>query len=512
MIKKILYRGALAAMLLISVTGCRPDAPEDVLQNFSLVLNSSGYAPLSALLRFSTVDPVTLTIHVEGKHGPESDVTHTYIEPAQFWSVPVLGLYADHANLVTLTVRNTANELLAREEIVLETEPLIADLPGITIDQKHTNGQNQLYLVNYFGFAQGGDFSPQRPFIFDQFGDIRWYLDFTNHPFLNTLFYDNGLTILQNGNFIMGDVNTGSLYEINYVGGLIDTWSLNGYEFHHHVIEKPNGNFLVTVSDPAKATVEDVIIEISRLGKSIVNTWDLNQSLDNQRRAWPTDLADLEEDWFHGNGLAFDESDNSIIVSGRTQGVVKLSSNNVVQWILAPHREWNEPGGKDLTASLLQPLDAGGSPITDASVLDGATHHPDFEWSWYQHSPIILPDGDLMLFDNGDNRNYTGNELYSRAVTYRIDEANKTIQQRWQYGKEKGEETYSRIVSKVNYYEADQSVLFTPGAINFQGQVQGKLIEVGYQSNQKQFEATVVPPDAVFNISFHNARRISFYP
>ncbi len=38
-----------------------------------------------------------------------------------------------------------------------------------------------------------------------------------------------------------------------------------------------------------------------------------------------------------------------------------------------------------------------------------------------------------------------------------------TIQQKWQYGKERGLETFSAIVSSVQYLPATNHVLFSPG-------------------------------------------------
>ena len=101
----------------------------------------------------------------------------------------------------------------------------------------------------------------------------------------------------------------------------LNTWNLFGLGFHHTLIEKPNGNFLVTVNDYSKPTEEDVIIEVDRNSGQIINRWDLDQSLDKNRKVWASNRANLEVDWFHANGLAYSATDDCIIVSGRTQGV-----------------------------------------------------------------------------------------------------------------------------------------------------------------------------------------------
>jgi len=152
------------------------------------------------------------------------------------------------------------------------------------------------------------------------------------------------------------------------------------------------------------------------------------------------------------NAVVYDPSDSTIIVSGRTQAVVKLDAANRVVWILGAHKGWGTSGdGTPLGPFLLKPLDATGQPITDALVINGDVNHPDFEWSWYQHAPLVMANGDIMLFDNGGtNRTFSGRGQYSRAVQYRIDAKAKTVRQVWTYGKERGPSTFSAIVSDVD--------------------------------------------------------------
>ena len=512
----------LFSLVLVGFYACSddetPETPEtpgpfqesEVVAAIGVQLNPTGYAPLTAQVSLQTNQEVTVEVVVVGKNGNASNIVQRFEELDNDFELDIVGLYPDYENELAFTFFDTSGQVLETESIPVQTARAINDMPGITIDQPSNTSELQLNLVNYFGFNR--NFRPQRPFIFDQFGDIRWYLDFSLHPILFDLFYDNGMTPLQNGNLLFGDGRTQSIYEVDFLGRIINSWDLQGNGFHHHVIEKPDGNLLVTINDATKPTVEDVIIEIDRSSGQFTTVWDLNESLDNSRRAWPTDLADLNVDWFHANSIEYSAQDDEIIVSGRTQGIVKLNKENEVSYILAPHREWGTAGnGADLSQFLLTPLDAQGQEITDPDVLDGRVNHPDFEWSWYQHSPILMPNGSLMVFDNGDNRNYINFGPYSRAVEYKIDEENKTIQQVWSYGKERGEETYSRIVSKVSYVPDNNSVLFTPGSSVSSGVPSGKVVEVDYDTEQVIFEATIIPPNTVFNISFHNVLRISSF-
>ncbi len=489
----------------------------DVISNQFVSLNPSGFSPLSAIIELETIEEVRVSMRIKGRNGSVSDFVHDFASIGSELTLPVHGLYPDHLNLVDLTFYDRDGNDLGTERFEIPTEPLIGVMPEIVIEESRRNEMAEgMTLVSYFG--HNGATFPQRPFIFDSYGEIRWYLDFNASAELGALFYDNGVERLSNGNFyfgsgggafgLSGDID--KIYEVDLFGNIINTWDMPGYSFHHEVHEKPNGNFLVTVNKIAAATVEDFIIEIDRTTKEIINIWDLNLALQNSRTTWTDDAVD----WFHANAVLYDERDDTIIVSGRTQGLVKLNSNSDVIWILAPHRDWGLSGnGVDLNTKLLQPIDSNGQLITDVQILEGTLNHPDFEWSWYQHAPLITPSGNVMIFDNGDNRNYVSSGPYSRAVEYRIDDTNKTIQQLWQYGKERGDETYSRIVSDVDFLENEDHVLFSPGAIIDQGAVFGKSIEIDHNSRSVLFEATIIPPVAFFDIiTLHRTERISLYP
>lgn len=509
---RLLLRQGLFVSLFCFLVAC--ETPGELISYVELDYNLSRVAPLTAQLELRTSRLVALELRVEGRHGAASDVVLNFPSLSDDFSIPVLGLYPDTLNTVELTLREPGGELLETRIFQLTTGPASENLPQIRIDKapgpKSKPGFN---LVNYFGHDPGRTFTPQMAFMFDQYGDIRWYLDYLADPIFRNLFYDNGLSRMENGNLLMGDLNSDALYEIDMQGVIMNTWPLNGYSFHHHVLEKPNNNLLATVSKNSFRTVEDQLLEIDPNSGNIIREWDLRESLQSGRRVWDTDLADIRTDWFHANGVAYSEADDRLVVSGRTQGVVKLTNNNDLVWILAPHKGWGQNGrGEDLNPYLLQPLDAQGNPITEQAVLDGDANHPDFEWPWYQHSPVLMPNGNLLLFDNGDNRNYTQPGNYSRVVEYEIDEEEMTIQQVWTYGKERGEECYSRIVSGVAYNEDQNTVLFMPGAISSQGERYGKVVEVDYQTREVIFEATIIPKVAPFDITFHNVKRMGLYP
>jgi arylsulfate sulfotransferase len=446
----------LAVLASVLMFGCKKDdlnvisvvppvvAVDFVIPADSIKLDTYGYTPLSALINFSSPLAGKTVIIVKGKHGEKTDIKHAFNDTGLSHSVIVIGLYASYLNTVYIRSVNNNGDTVARATVNIQTGDLPAGLP-VNIENDIIPNENVapgLNLASSFSTS-----NPRIPYMVDTYGDIRWVLNYRTHPTLATLSYDNGIRRLRNGNFYFGDKVTDQIYEIDLLGQILNSWDLSatGYIFHHDINEKPDGNFILSVSktnstrNDGMTTIEDYIIEVNRRTGSIQTVWDLKESLDEDRMVLFNDLRD----WIHVNSVLYDSTDNTIIISGRHQGVTKLDFQNRVKWIISPHRGWNtNRRGENLNNFLLTPLDAGGTPITDTAVQQGSINHPDFEWCWYQHSTIAIPNGDFMVFDNGATRNFDdAGPKYSRAVEYKIDTVNKTIQQKWQYGKERGLET-----------------------------------------------------------------------
>lgn len=484
----------------------------DILPD-SVKVNPSGYGPLSALVNVTMPVKGKFRFRVVGKNGSKSDINHAPSNITKVHRLNIFGLYGNHENTVEVSfLDNNGNERI-KKSLILNTDPLPAKLPLIEVDiAKRESMDGDLTLVSYRGLGV-----PFMPFIMDSFGDIRWYLDFAAHPILNRISYECGIEPLRNGNLYFGDVSNHSVFEIDFHGQVLKSWDFQGYTFHHNVIEKPNGNFLVAASKNTsqhlngKITINDIIIEIDRISGGIVKEWDLKQCLDENRTVWMNNLDNNTVNWLHNNGLYYDESDDSIILTARFQGAMKITADNRLKWILAPHLEWGKDrNGVDLNTKLLRPLDQSDQPIQDLDILEGRTNHPDFEWVWYPHSPSVKSPGSFLFFDNGDRRNYSNSELYSRAVEYKIDEENMTVKQVWQYGKERGIEAYSRIQSDVDFLPNKNNILFVPGwNVDNGGKFGGKVIEVNYSSGEVVFETRISPSSG--QQTLHRAEKISFY-
>jgi arylsulfate sulfotransferase len=517
-------RRGLLLFLFIFLVSYNTTNAQAVFKVDSVELNPHKYAPLTALVYAHSKKDGTVSIKVKGKHGPASDITHHFEERTTQHKIEIMGLYPDYYNTVEIAFHNKLGFVKAKTVVNIRTKRIDEDLLTIKIDTaQYDKMEPGLTLVNNTSSSVSSI-----PFMIDAFGDIRWFLFFgeseigeeiiPGHIELNQLFYAIGLFRSKNGNFYFGDKTTDFVYEVSLMGEIIDSCSMHGYEYHHDMYEKPNGNYLIPVSafgrrhKPGRITEEDHVIEIDRKSKELIRVWDLKEALGENRCVIDIDIQkERPFDWVHVNSITYDDRDSTIIISGRYQtAVIKLTQDNKVKWILGPHKDWGKSkSGVDLNKYLLQPLDSEGKIISDTAVLNGSKNHPDFEWNWMQHAVELLPNNHIILFDNGRFRNFSNEEKYSRGVEYKIDEDNMTVQQIWSYGKERGPEFYSIKVSDIDF--VNNNVLICSSHRELEpGKLSGKIVEVDYKTKEVIFEATLYSPLSI--AAFHQVERIKLYP
>ena len=95
----------------------------------------------------------------------------------------------------------------------------------------------------------------------------------------------------------------------------------------------------------------------------------------------------------------------------------------------------------------------------------------NFEWQYEQHANVITPNGDVMCFDNHHyghkaverDQFLSADNSYSRGVRYRINTKDMTIEQVWQYGKDRGAEFFSPYICNVEYYNEGHYMVHSGG-------------------------------------------------
>jgi arylsulfate sulfotransferase len=431
-------------------------------------------APLTALLVFATPEDSQISIHVPGKT-PEAAVDFTFPGFEKYHEIPVYGLYAGMLNRVTISMKTQTGEG-AQAGIDLQTEPLPVYIKAFTIDtlvrNKYSPGFNFTLL--------------DRKTIFDIAGDVRWY---------STQKSWEVFTKLENGRYLFtyseGDTEGDIIMEQDLLGKIYAVYDIAD-GVHHDIYELPTGNLLMTSADLKSGTVEDYLIEVDRKSGHIIRSFDMNDILDPGRPHQVEGLA--PHDWLHMNSIVYDSSDGSIIISSKAQSaVVKLSYPGMhIQWILGPHDNWSPKYQPYLL-----------TPVGDL-----------FEWSWSQHhATLYSPDNpgdhtvEVLLFDNANYRSfesaraYAPSEWYSMLAHYQINEAARTVELVWEYGRERGSSLFSAARGSA-YHLANGDILGTWGDIykdqkgnpaatsSASGTAQTEIIEVDPSTNEVVFECS----------------------
>lgn len=495
-----------------------------------VTVNSSGYCPLSAVIHVNLPAKGRLGVKVFSKEGAKTpDQGHLYNFSDKYeQEIAVLGLYENYTNQVELVYTDKYGNERGKARLEIPIEPL--NIKRLLNHKVVTCQLERMEPGLTFVAGRGeGDTDTSIPYMVDADGEIRWVLEWSNHPQLNHWGGRCGLMRMKNGNYVGGDQNNEQLIIVNVLGELLKSWDLKstGVSFHHELKEMANGNILLAVTkadakvaDNSNSRIFDFIAELNPESGNITTLWDLTQMLDSSRITFakrPDVYDELQQkvdvqshtNWCHNNGVE-EMRDGSILCSARWQGILKFTRDGELKWVIAPHNEWKEEYRK----YLLTPLDRNGNPITDPDVLNGKKAHPDFDWGWGSHSPIEAPNGHILAFDNGYVRHYNfiNPEKYSRAVEYEVDEQNMTVRQVWEYGRERGRECFSVIVSSVQYLEKTGNRLFASGfgnPVTMGSGYGGHIIEIDPRTGDVIFEMEAQSNNSV---GFQRAVRIPLYP
>ncbi|MFO7789927.1 MAG: aryl-sulfate sulfotransferase [Bacteroidales bacterium] len=519
----LIITGALVALSVLP--SCKDDeeltsevAVSELLKtntDISLTKNPHGIAPLSAELSFETKLEVRVDLEIKGSL-PVYQSWSTY---STSHTIPVLGLYPGCENEISLTM-TCDDGRYAQENFMITTDSLPDYFPQIGIETYQDGMSEDGMILNTMVYAES-DNSRLEPFMFDKNGNVRWWMDLSE---LN----GNGSTVnrLKNGNLVVLDGNR--VLEYSMTGEKVKDLSVPGYDFKHGIIELPYDNLAciatkngatIVHNDAEVTSYKDHFVEIQSNSGDIIQEWNLQDVLDVNREI----MAYTSGDWLHLNSIEYRLYDDTYVLSGRHQGVVKVGRNNDLRWILAPHYNWGDAGhdgtGISTEPFLLTAVDASGQPYGE-DIQHGNHAASDFDWPWGQHASTLLDNGNLLLFDNGYNRHFENSEpTHSRAVEYKIEESDTTVQQVWQYGSARGAEFYSAFGGDVNLLD-NGNRLITSGTVNHNNQHYAVIVEVSYPDNMEVFEAKVYFQDLEAENDgtpessdmIYRAEKISLYP
>ena len=396
------------------------------------IVDPYNIAPCSAIMEFTTEDCVAVDMIVKGRSAMAD--LHYHFEPDNEHILPIIGLLAEGQTTVELQI----GDQKYRYELSAGPLPENTYFPEVT-QANLIDNQNNLYFTSP---SSNGHVSG-----YDCNGDLRFILSSMHFWDVNVL--STGELILSSDRILNGPYYTTGFVLMDLMGHVKKEYTLPG-GYHHDVDELPNGNFLVCSDDFNGNTVEDIIVEVDYKTGEIVKRFDLKNifdTLDGHSLNWTA------SDWFHCNAVDYNEINNTLTVSGRHLDVVAVIDydSGALKYLIGPNEGWSEE---------MQPY-----------FLD-VVNEENFEWQWAQHAATWIDANHLMLFDNGMNRSKkTANVLpakdnYSRMVIYEIDEAKHTIEQVYQYGKERGYQYYSPYISDCDFI-GDNHYLIDSGGISY---------------------------------------------
>jgi arylsulfate sulfotransferase len=498
-ILRILLYGLVVGLL----TGCGGRAEDRFAEQLSeplrITVNPSGRVPLGALLSFKTKLVSTVRLRVDG----EIPVLREFPVPAIQHSIPVLGLYPGVENAIQLDI-TTAEGISYTHHDTLRTNPLPASFPEIVVRKRKRDAMEPGFHLCELLIANQGKFIPYTV-LFDDRGAVRWYMDMSEQAQITYTPYR-----LRNGNWLY--LNWTKLLEVDDLGRTVSEEEMQGIAGNHEIIELPDGRLLMGGSVKDSYVVRDGeqiptrfdhVVLWDRTNNRPAGKWDMRTIFPVTRSIFPPDYGmDPATDWFHINSIALvPPIGEDILVSGRNQGVVRIDLDNQPKWLLGPHIGWTRAGyngqGMETSRLLLTAVDADGNPYPRA-VQEGRVSAEGFDWPTGQHALNVLPNGNLLLFDNGLRRNFDAAPSYSRAVEYAIDPEKMTVRQIWQYGKERGLDLYSPITSDVDLLPRTGNRLITFGNIRADsGPPRATFVEVTYPEGEVVFEADILFKDAL---------------
>ena len=397
--------------------------------------------PLSAIILLSTEEPMTIDVIVKGKT-VDADFCFKGVVGTEH-VLPVLGLYAGTENKVILQAENGI-----QKELYIKTEEAPNNIMRAQITKKNIDLSEQLF----FAVPVCDDFLTAG---YDRNGDCRWY---SSIPLAYNFEKAQNGHIFAGGPYVLTPpFSPTTLFEMDLLGKIYKEYRLpNGYR--EGLFEKKDGNLLLLGQKSAFGTVGDLIYLMDRKNGSVINIWDMKDIL-------PQDVAgsgrQLGTNWFHASSVWYDEVTKSITVSGRHQDIIVNfdAETKKINWMLGDPENWPV---EYIEQYFLKPVG-------------------ELEWPYEPQSVKFLNENRFICFDSGEFRSKNKEcyvkaaDNYSRAVVYKVDSFNKTVEQEWQYGKEVGSDFFSPYMGNITVYGEDHYGIQAGGCAKIDGQASDLL-------------------------------------
>jgi len=305
--------------------------------------------------------------------------------------------------------------IIITSSFLVNAQTLPDDFPPITVNTINNPAKGQLFIAPSDFTAKYGNYL----IILDDSGNVYKYKKVSNKVG-DFKIQPNGLLTFglgvkqggvgQQGVYYIMDTSLTIIDSVKAVG--TDSLGNKYITDMHDLLILPNGNYLFTIKYPItmnmtqyggkdSATVVHGILQMLDVHKNVVWQW----------RSW--DHIPIEDTYnpLTGNLVKLNHlntigiaNDGNILLGNRTNAEalkIDLKTGDII---------WRF-GGKDNQFT-----------FTD----ENEANNPNY---FSAHHIRMLPNGNITLFDNGNNHN----PWFSRAVEYQVDQVNKTATQVWEY-------------------------------------------------------------------------------
>ena len=415
-ITAIIIAAGAALSLLLGMTAC--GGVEVIEHRASITPNNS----LIAEVRVTLSGEARIFVEYDN---PDAGKFRTALsEPATEHTIPIVRLRPESAYAYTVGIQHDDGDVAYGPSGEFVTGPLPA---ALAVVQTRTSGRSTRPLIATGYFADDKGYLV----FWDETGDIVWYYDHKNMD--ESYLQGNSIqTIRQkpNGNLVYMSYLC-CLTEITPLGELVDRIAEGGaagiphHDFRLLADERilyPSFAELI-IDDSANGGAAETAVNVDELriwdqrtGK-IEKVWDARDFWDvsdpGQRVIWGTD----PKGWTHINSVSVGDRGNFILSSRGRHQVLSLSPDfQTIEWQLGgPDSDYNFPNPRDRF--------------------------------YGQHTAAQLPNGNILLFDNGLHRPEAEGSEYSRALELRLDNNRGAAVKVWEYRYRP--DIYSRIISSA---------------------------------------------------------------
>ena len=373
-------------------TDAAPDADVDAPLEVSMTVVPDPGNPLSAYVELDTPVDTTGTVALDCGDG-EWTVDVAIEDAATFHSVYLQGAWPGASCAISATVSDGDRDADATYDWdVTET---LDGLPELTVTTPNPDAMQPGWtLVDITGIP---DDLPLRFAVLDEQGRYRWV---HRRAGSTANVSANDARILDEGILLGGSGWLGLKPAIiTWDGRILWEGEVNQ---HHDIRPWPDANtFIYLGVDPDCEDEPSHTIEIvDRASNEITWTW---------RHCMHFEPQPPYRDWSHLNTVEPVPGENAVIISSRHQNsLFKVNvETDEIEWLLGHPPRAYEP--EDIPVIAL----------------------PDEDQIWRQHAPEIQPNGNILIFDNGDGRE--DGRPFSCLVELAIDESTLEAEVVWEW-------------------------------------------------------------------------------